>query len=641
MRLINTVSLKIEDFSGRKIPRYAILSHTWAEEELTFQDWIYAQGQDPPRWGWTRTPDEVHRLKSTKGYIKIVKACEHAHSQKSCQWLWADTVCIDKTSSAELSEAINSMFEWYRQAEVCLAFLADVPSLSEEEMKRCSRRTNPFRESRWFRRGWTLQELIAPWSVDFLSQEWTSLGTKATLASHISTITSIPQNCLSGNWSRIRDQASIAQKMSWAARRKTSRAEDRAYCLMGLFGINMPLLYGEGEKAFHRLQEEIIKQTEDLSFLAWKTDRSQTITHSHFVHWKLPPLADSPDQFSASRNVVTQKRPTKLSAKRIFMANTGLFIHRPLLSTLNRRFFFAHLGSEVTRQLLMPSEAVWMPIIKESASSGFVRSSFPASSLVTALDASSCRLYRETPSETCIQRVQEPSPDRQYLRRACLDHNESSSPRQVGILPVFSTRSSWVRVIESYPATAEKHTPMIFDLTQYKDNNHIYHGILILEETYSATTPVERRVGVHFLVVFNSETSKPLFWDSTIISGHREPHDSLALGADVLTDTIIDRGLPYELPATKESTARPAARPAEHQFRTPATAQYFDTELATRMKESAWLTAEDKLNSDVIVDMDRHWHKFRSDDMDERPLGTFVNLVLIGRPKSLGEVTKS
>ncbi|KAK3322641.1 heterokaryon incompatibility protein-domain-containing protein, partial [Apodospora peruviana] len=257
MRLINTKTLQIEDFSGRKAPRYAILSHTWGNEELTFQDWLYIQ-----------------RLKSKEGYHKMTKACERArqsqHNSPACQWLWADTVCIDKSSSAELSEAINSMFEWYRRAEVCYAYLVDVAPMSgEEELSKCSQRTSPFRQSRWFRRGWTLQELIAPWSVIFLSKDWTYIGTKSTLAKHISTITTIPENCLSGNWPRIRDQTSIAQKMSWAAWRQTTRIEDRAYSLMGLFEINMPLLYGEGEKAFIRLQEEMIKQTEDLSFLAW------------------------------------------------------------------------------------------------------------------------------------------------------------------------------------------------------------------------------------------------------------------------------------------------------------------------------------------------------------------------------------
>ncbi|KAM7208555.1 HET domain containing protein, partial [Naviculisporaceae sp. PSN 640] len=270
MRLINTKTLQIQEFNNPGIPRYAILSHTWGDEELTFQDWLYVQNQSPPRWGWTQLPEEIERLKSTKGYIKVIKACEYASRHyRNCQWLWADTVCIDKTSSAELSEAINSMFEWYRRAEVCYAYMVDVPMLSRDELANCSYRTSPFRQSRWWRRGWTLQELVAPWSVVFLSKAWTYLGTKSTLGKHIATITSIPESCLSGNWAKIRDQASIAQKMSWAARRETTRIEDRAYCLIGLFGINMPLLYGEGEKAFHRLQQEIIKQTDDLSFLAW------------------------------------------------------------------------------------------------------------------------------------------------------------------------------------------------------------------------------------------------------------------------------------------------------------------------------------------------------------------------------------
>jgi len=131
------------------------------------------------------------------------------------------------------------MYRWYQDADVCYAYLADVPS-----------KVN-FSGSRWFTRGWTLQELIAPSKVIFFDEEWKELGTKASLRRSISDFTGIPGSILSDNDSL--ERLSIAQKMSWAAKRKTTRLEDRAYCLMGIFSINIPLLYGEGERAFLRL----------------------------------------------------------------------------------------------------------------------------------------------------------------------------------------------------------------------------------------------------------------------------------------------------------------------------------------------------------------------------------------------------
>lgn len=172
--------------------------------------------------------------------------------------------CIDKTSSAELSEAINSMFSWYQNAAVCYAYLSDVPKSTDVSAAESS-----FSKSRWFTRGWTLQELIAPCNLVFFSMDWHTLGTKIELSSRISSITGIERKFLSG---KSLELASAAKIMSWAALRKTSRVEDIAYCLLGLFDINMPLIYGEGKKAFRRLQEEIMtSRSEDHSLFAWGT----------------------------------------------------------------------------------------------------------------------------------------------------------------------------------------------------------------------------------------------------------------------------------------------------------------------------------------------------------------------------------
>jgi len=169
--------------------------------------------------------------------------------------------CIDKTSSAELSEAINSMFRWYQKASVCYAYLADVlkdtdPDKDPEEFSR----------SRWFTRGWTLQELVAPKNVVFYSRSWKNIGTKERLCNTISTITGIDIDTLLGEDVTF---VSVANKMSWASGRRTTRTEDMAYCLLGIFDVNMPLLYGEGKKAFLRLQEEILRSSYDHSLFAW------------------------------------------------------------------------------------------------------------------------------------------------------------------------------------------------------------------------------------------------------------------------------------------------------------------------------------------------------------------------------------
>ncbi|OIW27820.1 hypothetical protein CONLIGDRAFT_551906, partial [Coniochaeta ligniaria NRRL 30616] len=170
-------------------------------------------------------------------------------------YVWIDTICIDKSSSAELSEAINSMFKWYRNAAICYAYLSDVPQVRLEY-------------SRWFTRGWTLQEMIAPQELRFYDANWDALGTKSDLLDRLCDITGVDTTALRGGNLRF---FSVARKMSWASRRQTTREEDIAYCLLGIFDISMPLLYGEGSKAFIRLQEQIIKEYDDESLFAWRS----------------------------------------------------------------------------------------------------------------------------------------------------------------------------------------------------------------------------------------------------------------------------------------------------------------------------------------------------------------------------------
>lgn len=241
MRLINANTLKLESFFQANVPPYAILSHTWGpdEEEITFQDF---------------QNDKID--KPGVGRFKLKASCQQA-GKDGLKYIWNDTCCIDKANSTELGEAINSMFKWYERADRCYAFLQDV---SPETM-------HLFPRSRWFTRGWTLQELLAPREVAFYSNKWRPLGSRRDLAIQIEQATSIPRHFLIGVASIF--EASIAQRMCWAANRQTKRPEDIAYSLLGLFGVTMPMIYGEGDQAFFRLQEEIMRRGVDDSILAW------------------------------------------------------------------------------------------------------------------------------------------------------------------------------------------------------------------------------------------------------------------------------------------------------------------------------------------------------------------------------------
>lgn len=242
MRLLNTTTLHLEYFI-EDVPPYTILSHTWGEAEVTFDD--INQPHAP----------------GMQGFEKIEQCCRIS-KERGYKYCWIDTCCIDKASSAELSEAINSMYNYYRDADVCFAYLEDVPWDNEP-----ATHNSRFQRSRWFTRGWTLQELIAPKYVEFYDMDWAFIGTKHELASLCSQITMVDTAVLLDPTKA--EKYSIAQKFSWVSLRTTTRKEDLAYCIMGIFKVNMPLLYGEGERAFIRLQEEIIKKTTDQTFLCW------------------------------------------------------------------------------------------------------------------------------------------------------------------------------------------------------------------------------------------------------------------------------------------------------------------------------------------------------------------------------------
>ncbi len=277
MRFLNTSTLQFEQIPDSKLHlegnQYAILTHRWGadEDEVSFQD--------------------VHLstdLSRKRGFGKIQGFCREALSA-NCRYGWVDTCCINKGDPNELSEAINSMYQFYQDSKICIAYLKDVPQ-------------KQLQDDEWFERGWTLQELIAPKVVTFFDHDWNSLGTRVDLIKDLSRITKIPEDILSHDTKP--STYSIAQRMSWAANRDTSRVEDRAYSLMGLFNINMPMIYGEREKAFLRLQQQIIQQSKDESIFAWDMDfPSPTGTYSG-------PFAPSPSAYAKCSDIVpTQKSP--------------------------------------------------------------------------------------------------------------------------------------------------------------------------------------------------------------------------------------------------------------------------------------------------------------------------------------------
>lgn len=288
MRLINVSTLALEEYIS--IPptlNYACLSHRWSDEEVSFQEWR------------TGTPS----LTARAGFRKVVAACQIV-SDLGYTHLWADTCCIDKSNSTELSEAINSMWDWYRGCRLCVAFLADVDA---EIVHDTNGRTGneqwsyrSFCDSEWFQRAWTLQELLAPRNIIFYAYDWSVLGEKLELLDEIEEATSIGRKVLQ-NRSEI-EKCSVAQRLSWAAPRRATRIEDNAYSLLGLFNVNIPLLYGEGPRAFYRLQHAILAQRLDISILAWNHLVDEPVLSDSELR-DLPVLAPEPTYFAQCRNV--------------------------------------------------------------------------------------------------------------------------------------------------------------------------------------------------------------------------------------------------------------------------------------------------------------------------------------------------
>lgn len=249
------LSLTREFVGDDTVPPYVILSHTWGAdaEEFSFADLTNGTG------------------KSKSGYRKVYSCGEQAR-RDGLQYFWADTCCINKANYTELSYSINSMFRWYHNASRCYVYLADTGSLAMDRIQGPDRPdwAAEFTGSRWFTRDWTLQELIAPQSVEFFSKHWERLGDKTSLRQQIQQATGIPKAALQN---APLSQFSVQERLSWTSNRQTKLEEDKAYSLLGIFNVSMPLIYGEGrEKAFKRLLEEVEKS----STQQWNRDTQQT-----------------------------------------------------------------------------------------------------------------------------------------------------------------------------------------------------------------------------------------------------------------------------------------------------------------------------------------------------------------------------
>jgi hypothetical protein len=288
LRYDNDRNIILTKFDESDTPEYAILSHTWAQDnskEVTYAEVINGTGQE-------------------KESFKKIRFCGEQASRDSLQYFWVDTCCIDKDNGAELSHSINSMFCWYRRASKCYVYLSDVSTSKQESSVQMSEQTWElgFRKSRWFTRGWTLQELLAPTSVEFFSQEGKRLGNKETLETQLHDLTNIPTPALHG---KSLSQFSIDERMQWIEHRETSKVEDKAYSLLGIFGVTMIPIYGEGvTKAFDRLGaklHEIRKCIQDLRLTDPRDDKERieatkgglleeayrwVIETSHFQQWR-------------------------------------------------------------------------------------------------------------------------------------------------------------------------------------------------------------------------------------------------------------------------------------------------------------------------------------------------------------------
>ncbi|KAF9224474.1 hypothetical protein BS17DRAFT_779877 [Gyrodon lividus] len=270
--------------------KYAVLSHRWYDdrEEPTFQGF------------------SSRKTKSLQGYKKLLRFCKKARNEYGCILAWADTCCIDKTSSSELDEAIRSMFRWYTNSSICITYLGDSATPAD------------FHDETWFTRGWTLQELLAPARLKFYGKSWIPISHSSNdkqdtaILNAISRVTNIPEDDIA---SFVPGTQKVRERMMWASKRRTTRIEDIAYSLIGMFDVSLTIAYGEGDRAFYRLMVEVVQSCYEWDIFLFEGDSSS-------FHFALPQSPNSYHELPSSWSEWNRSHP--LGNKWFSLSKRGL-----------------------------------------------------------------------------------------------------------------------------------------------------------------------------------------------------------------------------------------------------------------------------------------------------------------------------
>lgn len=529
MWLINTTSMRLEQVLKPEDVKYAILSHSWGEGEVSFQEFA-----------------NLDKAKAKAGYAKIERTCQKARSQ-GLKYAWVDTCCIDKSSSAELTEAINSMFRWYQLSHVCYAHIADLPA--HKDRRSPAPDWLPAGKSyRWFTRGWTLQELIAPKRLEFYDENWEYRGDKSALLAKISQHTGIDARVLKD--SGLLSDTPVARKMSWASKRQTTRIEDTAYCLLGIFNVNMPMIYGEGHRAFIRLQEAIAQETNDLSLFAW-TEQKPTAGGFRGL------LAKSPAEFSQCGGIMRHRNYLDPNP-RFTVTNNGVKM-KPVIKE-------SPLGQTVSLECAIKATKStryqWIGIYIYKTAFGFVRAR-PGNWFVTNDDQAwvgerqTVYIHKFLHAEEC-QRISLELADRMYIKYDAAEQydifSSFSSPKEL-----WNCHEGYFLTMESASSTATEQPDIYPPFTglqglqiRYRES-HLCNGLLVcglfedsrgrcrpLAVLYVDSDPKTETIFHAISVTRGGERNAALVrWMRRLVIDQHSPSGGRALSWDDVRDRVV------------------------------------------------------------------------------------------------------